>query len=179
MAPESRAGRRPDSWDAFRWAHLLIVISRAKAAKRRYPLTVGRLGTYDFFAGHPYLLFTDRDSDEQQQLILAGFERGSLIYASAPQRLSNRRQQMQSDLTALLARKLAAAETEDGHLAFGLTEQGTQIVDDMWSLHAQALKVRATLVIGYFDRLTDTALRREASQLSEGNALAVDVFGVA
>src|SRR3954463_8759178 len=108
MAPERRAGRRPDSWEAFRWAHLLIVIAQATAAKRRHPLTVNRLATYDFFTGHPYLLFTDPESDAQRQLVLAGFERGSLIYASAPQRLTNRRQQMQSDVTALLSRKLAA-----------------------------------------------------------------------
>ena len=179
MARERPVHRRPDSWDAFRWAHLLIVMSRAMATERRYPLTVNRLATYDFFAGHPYLLFSNPDTDEQQQLVLAGFERGSLIYASAPQRLTNRRQQMQSDVVALLARRLAAAQTAEGHLAFDLTDQGQQVVDDMWSLHAQALRVSADLVIGYFDRVTDTALRREAGRLSEGNALAVDIFGAA
>lgn len=178
MVHES-AGRRPDSWDAFRWAHLLVVIGGSEAAKRRHPLTVNRLGTYDFFAGHPYLLFADPDCDEHQQLVMAGFERGSLIYASAPQRLSNRRQQMQSDLSALLARKLVAARTDDGHLAFGLNDKGREIVDAMWSLHAAALRVSARLVIGRFDKLSDTALRQDASRLSEGNALAVDIIGAA
>jgi hypothetical protein len=177
-ATEPRAGRRPDSWDAFRWAHLLIVLAVFKGAKRRNPLTVPRLTTYDFFAGHPYLVFADSESDEQRQLLLSGFEVGSLVYAAAPQRLSNRRQQMQSDLTALLARTLAGAHTEDGHLAFAITTQGEQIVDAMWSLHAQAVKVSARLVIRHFDRLSDTALRQTAADLSEDNALAVDIFGV-
>src|SRR3954451_3741853 len=110
-APEISAGRRPDSWDAFRWAHLLIVIAQTQATERRHPLTVTRLAIYDFFAGHPFLIFDEPRSAERRQLVLAGFERGSLIYAAAPQRLSNRRQQMQSDVSALIARKLAQATT--------------------------------------------------------------------
>lgn len=179
MASDRRVGRRPDSWDAFRWAHLLLVTAQATAQKRKNPLTINRLATYDFFAGHPYLVFVEPDSLERRQLILAGFERGSLIYASAPQRLSNRRQQMQSDLAALLARKLVVAGIEDGHVGFMLTHLGQEIVGEVWSLHAQALKVSADLVIDHFDRLSDTALRASANRLSQGNALAVDIFGAA
>lgn len=176
---DTHAGRRPDSWDAFRWAHLLIVLAAFDAHKRRHPLTVTRATTYDFFAGHPYLVFTDPESDEQRQLLMAGFEEGSLIYAAAPQRLSNRRLQMQSDLVALLARRLVGPQADTGHLAFALTMLGERIVDEMWSLHAQAVRVSASLVIDQFDRMTDSALRESAGTLAEGNALAVDIFGVA
>lgn len=166
---------RAEAFDAFRWAHLLVVATVHGEAQRRIPLALDRLATYDFFTAHPFLVF-DATSKAGRRLVREGLEPRSLTYAAAPDRLANRRQRIQADVNALVARGLARVEAHDGRLVFGLTTSGVEVAAGLTSLFAQAVRVSAKLVISQLDRLADGTLRHRATEWTSHRALMVDIL---
>ena len=173
--PPEREPPRAESFDAYRWAHLLVVASAYGESGRRAPLTLDRLATYDFFAAHPFLVF-DAATNEGRQLVREGLEPKSLTYAAAPDRLANRRQRIQADVTALVARDLARIDARDGRLVFTATPTGLELTARFTSLFAQAIRLSAELVIIQLDRLSDRALRARATDWTSHRALMVDIL---
>ena len=167
---------RAEAFDAYRWAHLLLVASVHAERNRRKPLSLDRLAMYDFFAAHPFLIFDDQTTAPGRSLVREGLEPRSLTYAAAPDRLANRRQRIQADVTALVARDLADLAANDGRLVFALTEAGQARADSLASLYAQAVRSSAALVIANLDRLADATLRSRATEWTTYRALLIDVL---
>lgn len=166
---------RAEAFDAYRWAHLLLVGCVHGSATRRKPLALDRLAMYDFFTSHPFLVF-EPTSDAGRRLVREGLEPRSLTYAAAPDRLANRRQRIQADVNALVARGLAILAAVDGRLVFQLTDGGTTTASALGSMYAQAVRTSADLVIEQLDRLADKTLRQRATDWTNHRALMVDIL---
>jgi len=172
---ESAAPPRAETFEAYRWGHLLLVAAVHGEANRRRSLSMDRLATYDFFTAHPFLIF-DPGSSAGRRLVREGLEPKSLTYAAAPDRLANRRQRIQADVTALVARGLGDVIAEDGRLVLRLTSPGGEVATTLRSFYAQAVRASATLVVGDLDKLADATLRARAQEWTSHRALMIDVL---
>ena len=171
----NRLAPRAEGFGAYRWAQLLIIASVYEGSERKRPLTLDRLAIYEFFSAHPFLIF-DTATSIGRALVRAGLEPRSLTYASAPDRLANRRQRVQADVTDLVARNLINVVVRDGRLALELSDEGESTAERLGSLHAQAVRESAKEVIAKLDRLADRTLRSRATTWTQHNALMIDIL---
>lgn len=174
-APSELLPIRAEAFDSYRWAHLLIVGAVHASEARQRPLTLDRLAMYDFFTSHPFLI-VETESAAGRRLIREGLEPRSLTYASAPDRLANRRQRIQSDVTALVARDLMSVTASEGRLVCRLTGDGAQTSGSLTSLYAQAVATSGKLIVALLDRVADKTLRTKATEWTSHRALMIDVL---
>jgi hypothetical protein len=162
--------RPPESNPSFRRGQLLVLLSTFTV-----PLTVDRIGYFEFFAANPHLVVTKGDT--AVRLELAGFNPSALSYQSAPERFANRRARLRTDLAALTAWGYVQPGVEDGRIVCSLTTRGRQEASGLSSLYADAYRASIDLIRPLF-RLSDTALARSASSWLAGGRLRVDVLDV-
>jgi hypothetical protein len=152
LAPVSRP---PETNGNFRRGQLLLLLSLFSE-----PLPIDRIGYLEFFAANPHLIVSDRDA---VRLELAGFNPDALSYQSAPERFTNRRSRLRSDLAGLTAWGYAAPRLVDGRIACELTTNGREAASQLTSLYADAYR-RSVEMLRPFFRLSDAALARKANQ---------------
>jgi hypothetical protein len=99
-----------------------------------------------------------------------------LTYASAPDRLANRRQRVQADISDLSARRLVDVGVVDGRLAISLPSLGREITSKLCSFQANAIRQSALHVIAKLDKLADRTLQSRAREWTQHNALMIDVL---
>ena len=159
----------------YRWANLLLIAEVHGGARRKRLLTLDRIAIYEFFSAHPFLVF-GTDTKIGRSLVRAGLEPRSLTYASAPDRLANRRQRVQADISDLIARRLVDLDAIDGRLALSLPDSGREIAGDLCSFHASAIRQSADHVIAKLDKLADRTMHRRAKDWTQHNLLMIDVL---
>ena len=177
MADVGAVARRPDDLRYARLGRLVLLLAEAPTQPQRKPADVERIGTYDFFADNPHLLF-GAESDERRALLLAGFDPATLSYHSSSQRFTNRRERMQHDLAHLLARDLIDARPDGSRVVYSLTERGEQLARKFESSYADGYRTSARLVAKVLNRLSDRALRTRVSEVLKADAFMVDLYRV-
>jgi hypothetical protein len=171
-----RLAIRAEGLPPYRWANLLLIAEvHCEAGSRKHPLTLDRIAIYDFFSAHPFLVF-GTETAIGRSLVRAGLEPRSLTYASAPDRLANRRQRVQADVSDLIARRLIDMEALNGRLAIRLPGPGKKIASELHSFHANAIRRSASHVIAKLDKLADRTLQSQARDWTQHNALMIDVL---
>ena len=104
-----------------------------------------------------------RSSLDAVRLELAGFNPDALTYQSAPERYSNRRSRLRSDLAGLTAWGYASPTLVDGRISCALTPTGRAAADGLSSLYADAYRRSVDLLRPLF-RLSDTALAKKVNE---------------
>ncbi len=145
----------PETNGNFRRGQLLLLLSMFTD-----PLPVDRIGYLEFFAANPHLVVKDRDA---VRLELAGFNPDALSYQSAPERFTNRRSRLRSDLAGLTAWGYAMPRLVDGRVACELTDAGREAASRLTSLYADAYRQSVEMIRPLF-RLSETALAKQANQ---------------
>ena len=166
---------RPDQLAEFRLGRLLILLDVVPGLPYDKPLDVERLGLYDFLADNPFLMFGE-DAPQRRTLLLSGFNSRNLSYQSAAQRFANRRARLQHDLSLLLARDTVMARQRERRITYLPTEQGRQLAGELRSLYARAYRTSVELVARELNRLSDTALQREARRWLRADTLLIDLY---
>lgn len=161
--------RPPEVHAAFRRGQLLVLLSAFDA-----PLTIDRIGYFEFFAANPHLIVQGSDA---VRLELAGFNPAALSYQSAPERYANRRARLRSDLAALTGWGYARPSTDDGRIVCELTDRGRRAAHSLDSLYADAYRQSIAMIRPLF-RLSDARLAARASEWLGGNAMRLDVLDV-
>jgi hypothetical protein len=174
--PDRDPPRRPDDLLYGRLARLVLLLAETPTQPYRKPADVERIGTYDFFADNPHLLF-DTDSEERRALLLAGFDPATFSYHSSSQRFTNRRERMQHDLAQLMARGLIDAAPDGSRVVYSLTGLAEQLAEQFESSYADGYRVSARLVANALNRLSDRALRTRVADVLQANAFMIDVYG--
>jgi hypothetical protein len=149
--------RPPETNPHFRRGQLLLLLSMFDS-----PLKTDRIGYLEFFAANPHLVI--RSDLDAVRLELAGFNPDALSYQSAPQRYTNRRSRLRSDLAALTAWGFAAPSLVEGRIACALTPAGREAASRLTSLYAEAYRTSVDLVRPTLNRLSDTQLAKKASE---------------
>ncbi len=175
MASEDRA-RRPDDLLYARLARLVLLLAEAPTQPYRKPADVERIGTYDFFADNPYLLFGS-ESKQRRVLLLAGFDPMTLSYHSSSQRFTSRRERMQHDLAQLLARGVIDAAADGSRVVYSLTELGEELAGQLESSYADGYRTSARLVANALNRLGDRALRKRVTDVLRADEFMIDIYG--
>jgi DNA-binding transcriptional ArsR family regulator len=175
--PETaRAGAiRPDDLLYSRLARLVLLLAEAPSQPYRKPADIERLGTYDFFADNPHLLF-DEDSEERRALLIAGFDPRTLSYHSSSQRFTNRRARMQHDLAQLLSRGVITARPDANRVVYSLTDTGEHLAAQFESGYADAYRTSARLVANALNRLSDSRLRTRVAAVLEARPFVIDLY---
>jgi len=168
MTDLSPVSRPPESNPDFRRGQLLLLLSQFTE-----PLTIDRIGYFEFFAANPHLVL--RGGQDAVRLQLVGFNPDALNYQSAPERYANRRTRLRSDLAALTAWGYAQPVVEDGLIACSLTDHGRQQAEQLTSLYADAYRESIQLIRPLF-RLSDTALAKKASEWLAIGDLRIDLL---
>lgn len=176
--PTDRLATRAEGLSSYRWANLLLIAEAHCDAPRKRPLTLDRIAVYEFFSAHPFLVF-GADTKIGRSLVRAGLESRSLTYASAPDRLANRRQRVQADISDLSARRLVDVGVVEGRLAISLPSLGREITSSLCSFQANAIRQSALHVIAKLDKLADRTLQSRAKEWTQHNALMIDVLEAA
>jgi hypothetical protein len=166
---------RPDDLLFVRLARLVLLMAETPSQPNRKPADVQRLGTYDFFADNPLLLFGE-ESEQRRDLLIAGFDPRSLSYHSSSQRFTNRCARMQHDLANLLARGVIAARLEGSRVVYVLADTGVKLAKQFTSSYADAYRVSARLVARDLNRLSDTRLRERIAQVVEARPFVIDLY---
>jgi hypothetical protein len=175
VAIEDGDAPRPDDLLHVRLARLVLLLSAGPGQPRKKPWDVERLGTYDFFADNPLLLF-DEESNERRELLLAGFDPRTFSYHSASQRFTNRRGRIQHDLAHLLARGVVSVATEGSRVVYRLTASGTALAERFASSYADGYRTSARLVARELNRLADGALRDRAADVLQARPFVIDLY---
>ena len=157
FAGQQVPGFRPEDDPVFRMAQLLLLLN--ELGDDGSPLD--RLTYYDFFAENPYLVVEEKDAD-RTQLRLAGFESAALAYYSPAQRFVTRQERVGADLGLLTAYGLAACEYTIQGIVYRATELGSRIVASLSSMHANAYRVSASLVLRRLHSLNNKQLNLRA-----------------
>lgn len=173
-----RLAIRAEGLPSYRWANLLLIAEAHASGSRRHPLTLDRIAIYEFFSGHPFLIF-GADTKVGRSLVRAGLEPRSLTYASAPDRLAIRRQRVQADISDLVARRLVEMDVDEGRLMVRMTEAGREVASQLRSLHANATRESASHVVSKLDGLADRTLQSRAKEWTRQNALMIDILEIA
>jgi hypothetical protein len=172
---ETTAPTRPDDLLYARLGRLLLLLASAPDQPYRKPLDIERVGTYDFFADNPHLLFED-NSPERRQLLLAGFNPGTFSYHSASQRFANRRARMQHDLAHLLALGLVEAHADASRVVYQLTDDGQEAAAKFNSSYADSYRIGAGLVVRKLNRLGQRAFQTEVAKLLQAESFVIDLY---
>ena len=166
---------RPDDLLYGRLARLVLLLAEAPSQPYRKPADIERLGTYDFFADNPHLLFGG-DPEARRALLIAGFEPRTLSYHSSSQRFTNRRARMQHDLAQLLSRGLISARPDANRVVYSLTDTGEDLAAQFESAYADAYRTSARLVANTLNRLSDSRLRTRVAALLEARPFVIDLY---
>lgn len=175
METELRTAPRPDDLLEARLARLILLLAEGPGQPYSKPWDVERLGTYDFFADNPLLLFGE-DAPERRELIFAGFDPRSFSYHSSSQRFTNRRRRIQHDLAHLLARGLVKASAEASRVVYSLTAAGSELASQFASTYADGYRASARLVAKSLNRLADGALRERVALVLEARPFVIDLY---
>jgi hypothetical protein len=168
---------RPEDLTVQRAARLLLLLEVALDLNLKKPLDVERLSYYDFFAANPFALFAPGE-EVANAILLAGFSSDDLSYQSSGHRFVTRRGRLQADLAFLVARALVSAGVGDRRVVYGLTDQGEETAAQFGSLYAHAYRASARHVLRYLDRLSDTALAKEARARLGATGRLIDLYGL-
>lgn len=174
---ESLAGPvawQPEDHDVFRLAQLLLLLDVAAELKKPVT-TLERLGYYDFFSASPFVVVggdASRDADDRLALKLAGFVEAQLSYASTGQRWVSRRRRLQHDLALLMSYGLVGLE--DG--AFGLTDRGRELANQMTTVYADAYRISAAVIVRRLSRMSDRALNEAVQRWLGASWLTIDLL---
>lgn len=165
--------RKPEAHSAFRLAQLLLVFL---AIKDHHPLgvTLERLTYYEFFASHPFLVFSSNDA-EWRELVTLGRELATVAYASSPHRFVTTRQRLRHDLAGLLGRGLVQVRNVEGRLLVSITNRGEESALSIRSLYAQALERSANLVIRKLRKLSDTKLVEDSRSWMQTHPILIEL----
>lgn len=166
---------RPDDQGTVRLARLLLLMTEAPTQPYRKPADIDRIGTYDFFADNPLLLFAE-ETEPHRQLLRAGFDPRSLSYHSSSQRFVNRRARMQHDLARLVSLALCTTAREGSRVTYTITDKGTEISRHFASSYADAYRMSARLVARTLNRLSDTKLREYVANVIEARPFVIDLY---
>ncbi|MBF6621557.1 MAG: hypothetical protein ITG02_15175 [Patulibacter sp.] len=166
---------RPDDLLEGRLARLILLLAEGPGQPYPKPWDIERLGTYDFFADNPLLLFGE-DAPERNELLLVGFDPRSFSYHSASQRFTNRRRRIQHDLGHLLSRGLVEARAEKSRVVYSLTEVGTRLAAQFSSTYADGYRASSKLVANALNRLADGALRTRVATVLEARPFVIDLY---
>jgi len=173
--PADRRSIRAEGLPSYRWANLLLLTEVHCEKSRRHQLTLDRLAIYEFFSAHPFLVF-GIDTKIGRSLVRVGLEPRSLTYASAPDRLANRRQRVQADVSDLVARQLVDIDVIEGRLSVLPSSSGREAASSLLSLHANAIRESAWHVVAKLDGLADRTLQSRAKEWTKHNALSIDIL---
>jgi DNA-binding transcriptional ArsR family regulator len=166
---------RPDDLAHARLARLLLLLREAPTQPRRKPADMDRIGTYDFFADNPLLLFSN-DDPVHRELILAGFDPRTFSYHSSSQRFANRRARIQHDLAQLLATGLIEARPEGSRVVYELTETGRELSERFSSSYADSYRTSARRVARALNRLSDLRLRERVAEAMAHEPFMIDLY---
>ncbi len=166
---------RPDDLLHVRLARLVLLLSAGPGQPKKKPWDVERLGTYDFFADNPLLLF-DEESDARRELLLAGFDPRTFSYHSASQRFTNRRARIQHDLAHLMARGVVEVAAEGSRVVYALTSSGAGLAERFASSYADGYRASARLVARELNRFADGALREHVAGVLEARPFVIDLY---
>jgi hypothetical protein len=175
VASELPTAPRPDDLLQARLARLVLLLAEGPGQPNRKPWDVERLGTYDFFADNPLLLFAE-DAPERRELILAGFDPRSFSYHSSSQRFTNRRARIQHDLAHLLARGLVRVANENSRVVYALTAAGEALAARFASTYADGYRTSARLVARALNKLADGPLRERIAVLLEARPFVINLY---
>jgi hypothetical protein len=156
MPDLSPVSRPPESNPAFRRGQLLLLLSMFTD-----PLTIDRIGYLEFFAANPHLV-VQKELDATR-LELAGLNPDALSYQSAPERYSNRRSRLRSDLAGLTAWGMAIPTILEGRIACALTPKGRESAAQLTTLYADAYRQSVETIRPLF-KLNDSALARRVNE---------------
>lgn len=176
--PADRIGVRAEELASYRWANLLLIAEVHSGTPRHRPLSLDRIAIYEFFSAHPFLLF-EADTKIGRKLIRAGLEPRSLTYASAPDRLANRRQRVRADISDLVSRQLVDMEVCDGRLAIRITDSGMAAAEELRTFQAGAIRESAMHVLAKLDKVADRTLHTRSREWTRQNAMLIDVLEMA
>jgi hypothetical protein len=168
---------RPEDLTVQRVARLLLLLDVAARLDLKKAMDIERLSYYDFFTANPFALFSAQE-DAAKAILLAGFTSNDLSYQSSGHRFVTRRGRLQADLAFLVARALVNPTVGDRRVVYALTDQGTQLAQEFVSLYSHAYRASAGHVLRFLDRLSDSALVREARTRLEATAQLIDLYGV-
>lgn len=163
----------PDDLPVFRLARLLLLLEQFISAAP--DADIERLGYYDFFAAHPFLIFPAR-SHEGLNLALLGFDSRALIYQSTPQRFTTRRARLLHDLAHLLGVGFVLADNRDGRIVYGLTQNGGLAAVALTSSYANAYRRSAAQIIRVLRPMSLLKLREQANTWLSARSLLIDLY---
>lgn len=156
--PSFGVGPRPESFQQFRMAQLLLALVSAKDLKK--DLDLERLAIVEFLAANPFLVL-DSESEEAERLRLKGFGRHSIAYASPGQRYISRRERLMGDVARLVAFGTAQVSVRRGRRIVSPTELGVRGSVGLCSVYADAYRDSSRAVIAIVSKLSDTALHSQ------------------
>ncbi|MFJ1793112.1 ABC-three component system middle component 2 [Kitasatospora griseola] len=152
----------PEDEVQFRLAQLLLLLD-AVADNDVHGANLERIGYYDFLSANPFLVVPPNDRDAGT-LRLAGFDPQVLAYASSSQRFTSRRERIQHDLSLLVAYGCCEVRNHEKALSYAITETGRTLSTRFTATYAAAFSTAANIVIRRLRRLSDKALREQATQ---------------
>lgn len=162
----------PEDLPAFRVAQLLVVLEGLKD-----PVTIERLGYYDFFVANP-MLIDSLDDVDRTALVMAGFDSRTIDYQSAAQRFANRRQRIRADVGSLIAYGLVEPVVDGGSVMYDLTDSGSAAATELTAAYADGLRKSITVSLRTLQRLSDRALRRNAQVWLRLERFDLDLLGI-
>jgi hypothetical protein len=165
--------RPPEDHPMFRWAQLLLLVS-ASDLVHSDGTAMERLVHYDFFSSNPYLV-VDQSDPARGDLALAGFHSEPLSYASSGQRFATRRERIEFDLAALVARGLVAVAVVGGRVMYRSTEAGRHVRGAFTAMYADDYSRSASLIVCRLSKLSDSALAERARDWLQAPSALADV----
>ncbi|WP_179443447.1 ABC-three component system middle component 2 [Rhodococcus sp. ACPA1] len=149
----------PEDDVVFRLAQLLLLLE-SMAEQGRPDVTIERLSYYDFLVANPLLVVTEDDPD-RMALLMAGFDRRALHYASPTHRFTTRRERLQHDLALLVSYGLVVPTVEKA-VRYSVTAFGRELAGRFTAIYARAYRTSAEILIRRLHRMSDTRLREQA-----------------
>ena len=124
------------------------------------------------------MLIDSLDTTERTALVMAGFDSRTIDYQSAAQRFANSRQRLRADLASLIAYGLAEARVENRAVLYGLTPTGSAASISLTAAYADGLRQAISVVLPVLLRLSDRALRQQATEWLRVKSLDLDLLGL-
>lgn len=164
----------PENSRTFRCARLLLLFATARYDGRQVA-SLDRLAYYEFFADNPWVIIdgdTSLDLADEDTLVLAGFSRTQLSYASTGQRFVSRRERIRTDLAQLVAHDLV--QLADAQ--FVITARGEETAESMQSSYAEGFRASARVVLRRLVRLSNKRLEENVERWLGHSWLLLDLL---
>jgi hypothetical protein len=174
-AVEVESRLRPDAYQSFRMAQLLLVI--VQATDRGDYLDTERLSIVEFLAANPFLI-VQADDDAALSLRLAGFSSTSLSYASPGQRFATRRERLYVDLQRLGALGFVRFEVRDGRRVLRATTAAKVAGGRLTSTYADALRASIPIILRLVMRMTDGGIQKRLGDWLRVSPYFYDLLGM-